>query len=453
MNHRIILPGLFLLCILFSCESQEPLPPTNNSTCSLSAEGERVVAAAEAVQYSFGPAGPEISDPNLDPLIEYLGNAKIVGLGEATHGSKEFYQMKDKIFRRLVVEKGFKAFIFELPWGNCQIIDDYVFKDERSLEEVANQIPYWVYNTEEVADLIRWMHDYNMGKSDAEKIHFLGNDAQGDNFTVERNIVYDFVDEVAPDSMAFVREQLGNLPSNLFGGAYPDNTTNHSKNETGIQLVRDFLELNEATFKAASGEEEYNLAVNAMKVIEGREKVYRTRDHGLLRDQLMAAFSEDWLKVLGADAKVAVWAHNFHVANGNYSATNKTMGYFLKNTLGDDYKIVAFGFGTGGLNAFLTNAQFGFAGSVRPQKVERLICNSVNHYINETSGERNYFIFDELDSSSELFQFLNQTQDFLSIGAGFNPSFLTQHFYLPRQVLRENDVLMFFDTVERSELR
>ena len=189
-----------------------------------------------------------------------------------------------------------------------------------------------------------------------------------------------------------------------------------------------------------------------MKVIAGREEVYRTQNHGTLRDQLMAGYSETWRTILGNETKIAIWAHNFHVSNVNFGANSQSMGYFLKQMHSKEYQIVAFGFATGGVNAFLTDGNFGFAGFVREQNVDRLVCNSVNHFISEASGDKKYFIFEEMPVGSDLYQFLAGNQEWLSIGAGFNISFLERHFYLSRRVLRENDVLIFFDEVEASEL-
>ena len=108
---------LLSLVLLIGCSDNEDITPSNEE-CTFTEQEEMVIKQlSEDYHHPFETAEPHVREETLDPLIEYLGDARIVGLGEATHGSAEFFKMKDKLFRALVTEKDFKAIIFEFPWG------------------------------------------------------------------------------------------------------------------------------------------------------------------------------------------------------------------------------------------------------------------------------------------------------------------------------------------------
>lgn len=88
--------------------------------------------------HPIADAHPDTIDPALDLLIDFLGDTPLVGLGEATHGTADFYEMKDKLFRALVQQKNFKSIIFELPWGNAWVINEFVTKGIGTANSTVN---------------------------------------------------------------------------------------------------------------------------------------------------------------------------------------------------------------------------------------------------------------------------------------------------------------------------
>ena len=96
---------------------------------------------------------PNMADSNLSLLGDFIGDARIVGLGEATHGTAEFWQMRQKISRYLVEEMGFTAILHEAPFPNGFYIDRYVTKGEGTALEAHQKLGYWRY--QEMQDLHR----------------------------------------------------------------------------------------------------------------------------------------------------------------------------------------------------------------------------------------------------------------------------------------------------------
>ncbi|MCA9712195.1 MAG: erythromycin esterase family protein, partial [Myxococcales bacterium] len=130
----------------------------------------------------------------LDPVFS---KAKVVGLGEATHGTREFFQLKHRMLEYLVERHGFSVFGIEANRTECRAIDRYVQTGEGDPREALAGIYFWTWNTHEVLDLIEWMRQYN--ESHPRKLRFVGFDAQTPNVAA-RNVVafLDRVDATAP---------------------------------------------------------------------------------------------------------------------------------------------------------------------------------------------------------------------------------------------------------------
>ena len=111
-------------------------------------------------------------------LRALVGQARVVALGEATHGTREFFQLKHRMLEFLVEEMGFRVFAIEANWPECLAINDYVLHGEGDPEEALAGIYFWTWNTEEVLELIEWMRRYNADPAHEQKLKFYGVDMQ-----------------------------------------------------------------------------------------------------------------------------------------------------------------------------------------------------------------------------------------------------------------------------------
>ncbi|MEL6717567.1 MAG: erythromycin esterase family protein [Bacteroidota bacterium] len=443
---------LNLLCLLFlACKKETEVITPNATDCLLTETEQAVIAQIETnFAYPFDGAVPTIEDTNLQPMIDYLSNAKFVGLGEATHGTQEFYQIKDKIFRQLVMQKGFRAIIFEIPWGNALVVNDFVTQGIGTANSSIDQTYYWTYDTQEVRALVQWMRDYNENLPEEERILFVGCDVQGGNFEEEKKVITSYLEKVMPDSIALVLDAYKDLPfTDLFSYANSSASV-QEKNIEGTAQIYDFFVAHEEEMIAATSYFEYQVVLMAAHVVQHRELVYRTQDFGWTRDSLMALYSEWWQHILGEETQVALWAHNAHVMNGASLAQN-WMGTYLKARQGENYKNVGFSFGQGSFNAFLAGASAQAVGNVRRQAIGEPVCRTVNYLLNQVEGDQYYLIFDELTGEAQ--SYFNSTQKFIQLGAGFNVQYIDRHYTREYRLSALFDVLIHFDRTRESLLK
>lgn len=171
MNKHSVL-FLFISLLFTFCKEKETVSPLDSTQ-------QAIVNELNVVSQPI--AGSDISLPvtDLAPL-DGFADAKIIGLGEATHGTKDFFEMKNRIFKYMVEQHGFKAIAFEMDVAEAMIFEDLIqgktSGDMRFI--MISKMYFWTWKTQEVLELLVWMRDYNVGKSPADRIHFYGVDCQ-----------------------------------------------------------------------------------------------------------------------------------------------------------------------------------------------------------------------------------------------------------------------------------
>ena len=113
---------------------------------------------------------------DLQPLGQIVGNARIVELGEATHGTREFFQLKHRIIEYLAAQKGFTIFSIEANMPEAYRLNDYVLHGVGDPRQLLGGMYFWTWNTQEVLDMILWMREFN--QSGKGHIEFTGFDMQ-----------------------------------------------------------------------------------------------------------------------------------------------------------------------------------------------------------------------------------------------------------------------------------
>jgi erythromycin esterase-like protein len=179
--------SVFLLARVFAGSQEAPRP----------AQVEWLMA--NAIPFETAEAGTGFAD--LEPLRAIIGDARIVALGEGTHGTREFFRMKHRLTEFLASEMGFTIFSIEASTPEAFAVSDYVVRATGDPARLVGGMYFWTWNTEEVLDMVRWMREFNLsGKGSME---FTGFDMQTPD--VAMRIVGDFVSEVDPERAAAVR--------------------------------------------------------------------------------------------------------------------------------------------------------------------------------------------------------------------------------------------------------
>lgn len=167
MRLRTLVLFLAAALLLVSCDSGGPSPEE--------AFPSEAVSWLRANAHSFDTAEPTGDFSDLEPLREMIGDARIVSLGEATHGTKEFFQMKHRILRFLVTEMGFTAFGIEATLPESFLVNEYVRDGTGDAAARLAGLYFWTWNTQEVLDMIEWMRAHNAAHPGSE-VSFYGFD-------------------------------------------------------------------------------------------------------------------------------------------------------------------------------------------------------------------------------------------------------------------------------------
>jgi protein-L-isoaspartate(D-aspartate) O-methyltransferase len=296
-----------------------------------------------------------IEDASVDSLIERIGDAHVVLLGEATHGTSEFYRMRTRITQELIRRRGFRAVAVEADWPDASVIDRYVRgKEARPRTWIPfMRFPTWMWRNREVGDLVEWMRDHNAQVHEPElKVSFSGLDFYS-LFTSAYEVVR-YLDRVDPIAAQAARERYGQLtpwqddPA-AYGRAALVGRMKDCESEV-VAMLRDLL-AKRIDYSSEDGDEFFDAAQNA-RVVAGAERYYRIMYYGgaaswNLRDQHMFDTLRLILMHRGPDAKIIVWEHNSHIGDASateMSARNEhNVGQLCRAAFGDDMFNVGFG--------------------------------------------------------------------------------------------------------------
>jgi erythromycin esterase len=314
--------------------------------------------AGHAIRLITPEAGHGFED--MQPLKQVVGNVRIVALGEATHGTREFFQLKHRLVAYAVANLGFTVFAIEAGLTECRQIDAYVTTGRGNPRAILRTVPIW--NTEEMLALIDWLRDWNADPRHARKVHFAGVDLQTPAFALRSVAAY--LEHVPPAE----RPSLAAL--NVLAG------DTSAVDAAGWQrIVRDAEALG-AVFDAhrdswaATGADDLAATRRDVSTLEQAARVYaRAAADPDADDSLRDGFMADnaaW--VLGQQptgARMLLWAHNGHVSLERRGRS--AMGAALRRRLGRDYVSVGFVFGSGAFRtveardgrAVLTTTSFG----------------------------------------------------------------------------------------------
>lgn len=307
--------------------------------------------AERAIPLSSVEAGQGFDD--LQPLKEILRDVRIIGLGESTHGTREFFQMKHRLVEFLVCEMGYSAFLLEASYAACFNIDAYVTRGEGDRAEALASQGFWTWDTEEVSALIDWMHDYNRPLPDEQKVRFLGYDVQRVNQGVD--LVRAYLERVAPDLRRTLEpvfqllwEQNVAKPSDLPA----DGSLATTQYLTSLYELIGFLSTHRTRLIRETSRAEWQAAIdharNMFRYYDAYGLSWAGHEDGYeKRDRYMAETIEEILAGMAPDARVIVWAHNAHIATGNILGSAPAMGSYLRKTFGDAYYVLGFTFNEG----------------------------------------------------------------------------------------------------------
>ncbi len=394
------------------------------------------------------------SSKDLDNIIENAGDCRFALLGEASHGTHEYYVWRDSISRRLISEKGFSFIAVEGDWASLYEVNRYVKNLDgaaESAEDILRSLerwPEWMWGNAEVLGLIEWIREYNKGLDFEDKVGFYGMDVYDEwnsmtsllNFLEKHEIeIYHEIKSLY-DCFTPYNEDIRSYLRSINSGQ----SDCSEKTKAVVDLLLDSRELFEG-----NSNYEYFYALQNAKVIKNAEKFYRKSafrrgpDSWNVRAEHMFATVTSLQELYGNDSKGIVWAHNTHV--GDARATDMArrgevnIGQLTREEFGsEDVFITGFGTYEGSVKA---GSQW--EGAMQRMNIPRAHQDSYEHLLNQVKYNNYLLIFDTEDREHEA---LTEQRGHRAVGVVYNPQREVPDNYVITKLPFRYDAFIFFRT-------
>ncbi|MGP8300949.1 erythromycin esterase family protein [Streptomyces inhibens] len=378
---------------------------------------QNLVRALEQAAHPLRSTEPGKNTADLRALDSMIGDAKVVGLGEATHGSHEFFAMKERVFRHLVEKKGFTTFALELSWSAGLQIDDYLQTGKGDARKIAKEtLTDSPWEREEFVSLIEWMRDYNSRHPD-RTVHFMGDDigapSVNDAFFGR---VTDYVQQNHPQALPKLNELYTGLRPIDDAFAYLRKPlAERQQLATKAQQALELVSSQKGSGQAFAWAEQHarTIAQTAKFLTMNPDDMDSLPTFQRFRDEVMAQNVTWWQQHTGQ--KILLSAHNNHVA---YAASTpelypKTQGSFLRDTMGKNYLPIGFTFNQG---SFLSK-DTAIGGDWKKFTVDAAKAGTNEHTLDQVR-HRNFYL-DLRNAPAPARDWLNTARPTLNVGTQF----------------------------------
>src|SRR5215470_9958603 len=318
-----------------------------------------VIGWLKANVLPIASAEPGTDFKDLEQLRPLIGDARIVSLGEATHGTREFFQLKHRMIEYCVSQLGFTMIGFESEYGATLAVNDYVLNGKGNARDVVAGMGFWTWDTEEVVALVEWVRSWNIANS--RKVKFYGFDMQDSPASGMHLLGY--LERVAPHLAAVCEQNIAPLAS-----AYAADDLRLMpaivRDQAASQLATllDAFTTQRADWISRSSETEWHLARQSAIVLDQFARINAMDNESLswakswrFRDSCMAANVRSLLDAEGPGTRAVLWAHNGHVQRSPsvffkvIELTN--MGSHLHTMFGNEMVVFGFAFNQGSFRA------------------------------------------------------------------------------------------------------
>jgi erythromycin esterase len=407
------------------------------------------MAASDIIQAIREVALPLRGDADLDPLMERIGNARVVLLGEASHGTSQYYTWRHRITARLISERGFRIVGVEGDWPDCYRLNRYVkgapaAGGAREVLHAFERWPTWMWANEEVVALGEWMRAWNGDQPEERRAGFYGLDVY--SLFDSMAAVIRYLGEVDPEAAARAKKAYGCFDP------YENDVQDYAMATMLVpttcedEAVRMLTELRSRQPELADGDPEafFNAEQNAL-VARNAERYYRAMVRGgsaswNVRDTHMIETLERLMERHGPDAKAVVWEHNTHV--GDARATDMARvgmvntGQLARERWGDDVAIVGFSSYEGSV---IAGAEWGAPMQRMPVPPGR--DGSWEQLFHASGAEDKLVFLDEMDDVPGALE----PRGHRAIGVVYNPDHERYGNYVPSVLPYRYDAMVYVD--------
>jgi erythromycin esterase-like protein len=400
-----------------------------------------------------------------DPLLNLIGEARFCLLGEATHGTHEFYRERAEITKRLIKEKGFTAIAVEADWPDAFRVNRYVrgLSDDKNANEALGgfkRFPTWMWRNTVVLDFVEWLRDYNSSlPASATKVGFYGLDLYSLYTSIEA--VLNYLARIDPEAAKRARyryscfEHFGD-DTQAYGYATTFDLSESCEREVIDQLIE--LRRRAADYASRDGrvaQDEFFFAEQNARLVLNAERYYRIMFRGRveswnLRDRHMAETLDALVAHLNSQAqqaKIAVWEHNSHLgdARATYMADygELNVGQLVREKYGTEAILIGFTTYTG-----TVTAASDWDGPAERKRVRPALNESYEALFHEI--DRANFLL-TLRDDNKVSTMLQEPRLERAIGVVYLPQTERQSHYFEARLSQQFDAVIHFDETHALE--
>jgi protein-L-isoaspartate(D-aspartate) O-methyltransferase len=401
----------------------------------------------------------DVEHPELAPLLERVGKARLVLLGEASHGTSDFYRMRAGITRALIEEAGFDFVAAEADWPDAGEIDSYVrhHPADRPRRKPFQRFPHWMWANTDVMDFVHWLRDFNgeLVRADpGAMVGFHGLDLYSMHTSIDAVLRY--LDDIDPDAARVARHRYGcltpwqNDPA-LYGRAVLTGTFEECEEEV-VAMLQDLLNKS-MDYSGRDGARLMDAIQNA-RLVANSERYYRTMYRGSvaswnLRDQHMFDTLVMLLDHYGPESRGVVWAHNSHLGDASATAMGErgehNVGQLVRQRFGVQSYLVGFGTHTG-----TVAAASDWGGPMEVKFVQPSHPRSYEHVCHQ-SGLSRFILPLRASKPPELRRHLSERRLERAIGVIYRPESELQSHYFTAALPRQFDEWIWIDETSAVE--
>lgn len=399
-----------------------------------------------------------IDDTDLRPLMQRIGDARLVLIGEASHGTSEFYRIRAAITKALIIEKHFDFVAIEADWPDAYRIHDYVThkqRDEPHDWEAFSRFPTWMWRNHEVLEFVHWLRDFNLKRRPPHRrVGFYGLDLY--SLFTSIDCVLKYLDRVDPAAAAVARVRYGRLtpwesdPA-AYGAAALAGRYRSCEKEV-VQMLQD-MSRRQVDAAMKDGEDLFDAQLNA-RLVADAECYYRIMYYGSdeswnHRDTHMFETLQLLLDRNGKQAKAVVWEHNSHL--GNAAATHfgrqgqLNVGQLCRQAFGEQVYAIGQGTDHGTVAAAST-----WDGEMEIKQVRPALPDSYERLMHMTEMDA-FFLPLTKSPNQQLISALAQRRLERAIGVIYRPETERLSHYFDASLPNQFDEWIWFD--ETSAVR
>ena len=422
---------------------------------------EVAVIRADAIPVEEGIPADQV-------LFDLVGDAQLVLIGEASHGTSEFYAARAQITRRLIEDRGFGAVAAEADWPDAYRVNRYVRGggDDATAEEALRgfeRFPTWMWRNAAVLDFVGWLREHNgrPGRDERAKAGFYGLDL----YSLYRSVheVISYLDRVDPAAADRARkryacfDQFSDDDAQVYGFAAAFGAGEECEREVVAQLVD--LQRHAVEYVRRDGlmaDDELFYAEQNARTVRAAEEYYRAMFSGRasswnLRDRHMAdtldALAGHLTRQRGAPAKIVVWAHNSHLGDARATETAASgelnVGQLVRERHPGDCRLIGFTTYTG-----TVTAASDWEGPAERKWVRPALADSVEELLHEV-GEKGFMLrFGAASGSADA---LCSARLERAIGVIYRPETERQSHYFGARVADQFDAVIHIDETRAVE--